>query len=104
MKTKAKPPNDLSKEAAKLWLNIAAESDMDVAGNILLNEICRLFDRLREARTLIREQGLVVTETTAAGHAKRRPHPACQIEATASAGLMRAWRLLGFDQLPPGGI
>ena len=96
-----KPPKTLSTEAKTLWRRVYEVSDMDPPAVLLLNTMCEQFDRMRSAQALIAAEGLIVTEETAAGKTKKRPHPACVIEAAAAAALMRAWRLLGFDQQPP---
>ena len=98
---KTKPPRDLSPEGKKLWYRIFASADMDEPAVILLDSLCRSWDRTQQAREIIARDGPVLTETTAAGNTKSRMHPACQIERDASATMMRAWRLLGFDQQPP---
>jgi hypothetical protein len=74
---------------------------MDAQGLLLLSTMAEQFDLMRAAQNLIRTEGLVVIEKTAAGHEKKRPHPAIEIQNKAAAAMMRAWRLLGFDQQPP---
>jgi P27 family predicted phage terminase small subunit len=101
MKRKPKPPEHLSIEARALWRRTYEVCDMDPPAVLLLNTMCEQFDRMRSAQALIRAEGLIVTEETAAGKVKKRPHPACVIEAAAAAALMKAWKLLGFDQQPP---
>ena len=98
---KTKPPRDLSPEGKKLWYRIFASSDMDEPAVILLDSLCRSWDRVQQARAIIARDGPVLIEKTAAGNEKTRMHPACQIERDAAATMMRAWRLLGFDQQPP---
>jgi len=101
-KNQPKPPATLSAEAKKLWQSILAESDMDAAGFTLLNILAESFDRMREAQAHIKEYGIVLTETTAAGNIHHRANPSCSIERDAKAAMMRAWKLLGYDQAPAG--
>ena len=98
---KAKPPRDLTADAKKLWYRIFASSDMDEPAVILLDSLCRSWDRVQQARAIITRDGPVLIEKTAAGNTKSRMHPASQIERDSAATMMRAWRLLGFDQQPP---
>ena len=73
------------------------------AGELLLASICQNWDRIQQSRALIAKDGLILTEKTAAGVVKHKPHPALQIENSATQSLMRAWHLMGFDSaLPPG--
>lgn len=95
-------PKHLSDEARGLWRGIVAASDMDEPGMLLLNSVFESFDRMRQAQALIAAEGIVIAEVTAAGHAKQRVHPAVGVERDAKASMMRAWKLLGFDQAAPG--
>jgi hypothetical protein len=74
---------------------------LDPPAELLVDELCRSWMRVEEARALIRRDGLVLVERTAAGDEKHRAHPACGIERDSLAALHRAWRLLGYDQQPP---
>jgi P27 family predicted phage terminase small subunit len=101
MNSEPKPPGHLSRQAKALWRKIAAESDVDAAGAVLLDTLCEAWDRMHQARELIASQGCIVREKTAAGNEKLRPHPAIAQEHQAAQTMMKAWRLLGFDQMPP---
>jgi hypothetical protein len=57
-----------------------------------------------QARRLIAKHGPLIVEKTAAGNTHVRANPACAVERDAANAMMRAWRLLGFDQEPPGMI
>jgi P27 family predicted phage terminase small subunit len=104
MTRKPKPPTDLSREAKRLWQRLFDESDIDVVAEVLLDDLCRAWDRLQGARAILAKEGVVIVEKTGGGIEKRRQHPAALIERDASARLMRAWRLLGYDQAPPEGV
>jgi phage terminase small subunit len=101
MNSQPKPPKHLTREAKAQWQKFYESSDMDAQGLLLLNTLAEQFDLMRAAQNLIRTEGLIVVEKTAAGHEKKRPHPAVEVQSKAAAAMMRAWRLLGFDQLPP---
>ena len=98
---KPKPPADLTTAAKKLWGRIYDSAEMDEPAMVLLDSLCRSWDRAQAAHVLIERDGLVLVERTAHGDAKSRANPACAIERDSAASLMRAWRLLGFDQQPP---
>lgn len=101
MSRKPKPPADLSREAKRLWQRLFDESDIDAAAEVLLDDLCRAWDRLQQARAILARDGLLITEKTGAGIEKRRQHPGVLIERDSAARMMRAWRLLGYDQAPP---
>jgi P27 family predicted phage terminase small subunit len=99
-----RPPKDLSREAKKLWQRLYDESDIDPVAEVLLDTLCRTWDRLQQARELLAKEGVIISEKTGAGIEKRRTHPAVLVEHNAAATVCRCWRLLGFDQLPPEGV
>jgi phage terminase small subunit len=101
MTNKPKPPTDLSAAAKKLWRTVYDSGDFDPPAMVLLDSLARSWDRVQQARALILKDGIVLVEKTAHGDEKSRANPACAIERDASASMMRAWRLLGFDQAPP---
>jgi P27 family predicted phage terminase small subunit len=98
------PPTSISAEGKQLWQRIFDECELDAPGLLLLNTMCECFDRMRAAQQMITEDGAVLSEKTGAGVAKLRPHPACAILRDERAGMLRCWRLLGFDQAPPGSM
>lgn len=101
-KSKPKPPKTLSIEGKKLCQRIFDESDMDSPAISLLNLLVQSFDRMNEAREHIAKHGIVLAEKTANGDTKYRANPACGIERDSKAAMMRAWKLLGYDQAPAG--
>lgn len=107
MKTMRQPkepnaPSHLTPEAQQLWLRIYADCEWDEPGILLLNTVAESFDRMREAQRHIAVHGIVLAEKTAAGDLKHRTNPAVGVERDSKAAMMRAWKLLGFDQAPPG--
>ena len=97
-------PKDLSREGRRLWQCLFDASDIDAVAEPLLHSFCQHWDTVQQARALLAKEGIILTEKTAAGLEKRRAHPAVSVERDASAAMMRAWRLLGYDQAPPEGM
>jgi P27 family predicted phage terminase small subunit len=94
--TTSKPPAHLSAAARALFRSVCDEIELDAAALLLLVTMCEQFDRMHEARRILKRDGI----TTEDRFGQKRSHPACIIERDAAAGMMRAWRLLGFDQAP----
>jgi phage terminase small subunit len=99
-----KPPKDLSPSAKRVWQQPFDASEVDPVAEPLLHSFCQHWDTVQQARALLAKEGIILTEKTAAGLEKRRAHPAVSVERDASAAMMRAWRLLGYDQAPPEGM
>jgi phage terminase small subunit len=96
------PPRRLSPEARKLWRALYDSSLMDPQAELMLNTMLEAFDRMREAQRILAKDGPILEEKTAAGNIHHRPHPALAIERDSRAGMIRAWRALGYDELPEG--
>jgi phage terminase small subunit len=96
-----KPPSDLSKEGRALWHQIYDAVELDAAALVLLDTMCQQWDRVQEARRAIAKQGAVVPGRFAGTFVA---NPWSQIERDSAAAVMRAWRLLGFDQEPTGPV
>jgi P27 family predicted phage terminase small subunit len=97
MKNAPKPPSDLSDEAKKVWKKIIAEIEIDTAAVLLLDVMMQAWDRMQEARAAIAKDGATVT-----GRFGLKASPWTAIERDSAATVTRCWRLLGFDQAPPG--
>ena len=94
---KAKPPANLSKEAAELWQSLATEYDIcDSGGLLLLSTAMEAFCRMREAQKLIAEFGPITTDSKGL----TKPAPAIAIERDSRQGLLGAMRQLNLDVLP----
>lgn len=98
MKT-IQPPKHLTPEGRKLWKTISDDVELDQPALLLLTTLCEAFDRMNQAREVLKRDGILVKDR----FGQEKAHPACGIERDSSASLMRAWRLLGFDQAPPVG-
>jgi P27 family predicted phage terminase small subunit len=94
-----KPPEHLTAAAKKLWRTIVDEVELDGPALLLLTTMCEMHDRMNQARAVLKREGILAKDR----FGQLKPHPACSIERDSAAAMMRAWRLLGFDQQPPIG-
>jgi P27 family predicted phage terminase small subunit len=92
--TVKKPPEHLKEEGRKIWRKIAGESELDEPSALILQTLCEQYERMNEARELIKSDGLIVKDR----FGQQKQHPAYANELSAAAAMMRAWRLLGYDQ------
>lgn len=99
-----KPPAGLSPQAKRLWRRIFDASDIDEVARPLLDAYCEDFDERQEGRAILAREGPVIVDKTAAGLERKRLHPAQAIVHNATGRMLRTWRLLGFDQVPPEGV
>jgi phage terminase small subunit len=84
----------LSNEAKTLHRRLTKEWKIrDAAGQVTLMTACQALDRLREAQGIIAREGCVALDR----FQQAKPHPACQIEKEARAGLLMALRHLNLD-------
>lgn len=97
MKTKRRTPksaDQLSLEAQFIFDRVAAEwSVHDAAGLVLLRSACEAFDRLQEAKGILRREGVVVKDR----FGQQRLHPATVIEREARAGMLASFKAMGLD-------
>ena len=98
--TRVKPPKSLTSAGRRLWREIAEESELDSAAVLLLNTLCEQFDRMNEARAILKRDGITAKDR----FGQIKAHPAVSIEVNAIAAMTRCWRLLGYDQLPSNDI
>jgi P27 family predicted phage terminase small subunit len=91
---KPTPPKHLSAEAKRLWANLRSEFTIDdSAGLLLLQNVCEAYDRLQDARAIIKREGLTVTDRF--GQSKQ--HPAILTEAGARQQLYSGIRALRLE-------
>ena len=69
---------------------------LDDPGMMILANALEALDRMREARALLREDGLVVRDR----FGQSRPHPAAGIERDAKGIFLRNMKALGLDLEP----
>ena len=89
-----------SLEVKKIWTEITEAFELDESGLIVLKVALESYDRMIEARKILDTEGLTIV--TPSGQVKK--HPANEIEKTARAGFLMAWRMLNLNIDPPGAI
>jgi phage terminase small subunit len=96
MKSAKSPPapGHLTADSQKLWKTILADYEIDEAAQMIVVAALEARDRREEARAAIAKDGAVTADRW--GQAKVSPWVA--IERDTSLALMRAFRVLGFDQ------
>lgn len=91
-----RPPGHLSAAAKALWRRLLDDYHLDDAGGrLLLASACEAFDRLHQARRILRREGPVIRDRWN----QPKPHPACGVERDARNQMHAALRLL---KLEPG--
>lgn len=93
-----KPPVHLSRAAKSWWRKIVTDWDLELDALLVLQVALESYDRLVQARSLIDEEGIVVTDPSG----RKRAHPALAVEKEARLALLRAWRQVGLDVETPG--
>jgi phage terminase small subunit len=87
------PPDDLSSDAAGFFVRIAEEYELDAAGERLLAEAARALDRIGEARAILVDEGIAVTDR----FGQRKAHPMVAVERDARIGFARMLRELALE-------
>lgn len=98
-----KPPKDLKKDGKKLWNWINEQFDGQIEdAQPLVEELCRLADRLAGLRAEIAKQGhWLPGKTTAKGiQLPGSKNPAIDQELKCSAAFNQTWKLLGLADKP----
>lgn len=95
--TTKKPPDSLSKEARRYWIDLNREWDFDRQALIVLKTALEAYDRLNAARETIDREG--VSYRTDTGYI--RENPALKVEKQARDGFLAAWRMLNLGLEPP---
>ena len=96
MKNSKTPPEieALSDEARGLYVKLSREWNItDGAGGVLLLTAMQSLDRLRQAQSILRAEGLIVKDRWG----QRKAHPASTIEREARAGLLACLKGLSLD-------
>jgi P27 family predicted phage terminase small subunit len=88
----------LSVEARRLYRKIVQEWGIeDRAGLFLLTTALEAHDEMREAQEVLKCEGVVLVEETAAGKRHHRLHPMVQREKEARAHMLQAFKQLNLD-------
>jgi P27 family predicted phage terminase small subunit len=94
---KNEPPGHLSKEARKLWRELAEEWRIDDrAGTAILDKIGEAYDRANGARRQIDKEGLTITDRFGV----EKSHPLLACERDARAQFLAGLKMLNLDLEP----
>ena len=91
------PPDHLSEQMKSWWRQVMADYVLDQHHLRLLEFACDSFDRMVQAREVLRKEGLTID--TRDGAKKR--HPAADVERDSRTSFLRAVRELDLDADPP---
>lgn len=86
-----KPPSGLQKSGRELWRKIAEMGSIDGV-QPLLQELCKLQDRLTDVRATLEKDGLIVGG---------KKHVLADLEPKLSAQFQKIWKLLGLADDEP---
>jgi phage terminase small subunit len=91
------PPRGLSAEARSWWQRLSGDYEIsDAAGLLLLETALRAFDRVLEARRVLKADGPLVRDR----FRQLKPHPALAVERDAALVLLKCLRELHLDLEP----
>lgn len=97
MSTKAKTPSGLSREAGAWWKKILAEYEIhDEAGRLILQTALEAFDRMRQAQSILTQEGPVVRDR----FDQPKAHPMTVVERDSRAAMLGALKQLNLDLEP----
>lgn len=92
-----KAPIHLSRAAKRWWRSIVENYDLEPHHIEILTAAAEALDRKDQARTLIAEEGIVISD----GAGAPMMHPAVQVEDTAAVRMAHLIREIGLDVTPP---
>ena len=91
------PPGDLSPESAAWFVKIVREYGIaDESGVLILSEAMRAYDHATEARSILKTEGLTVTDR----YGQHRPHPAAGIARDMQKNFLACMKALNLDCEP----
>ena len=102
-------PAGLSAAAREWWRRLRNEYVIDdAAGELLLEQALRHFDRAEQARRVLDKEGVTATDS----RGRPKTHPAAAVERDNRSGMLSALRALHLDLepvrdrvgRPPGGL
>jgi P27 family predicted phage terminase small subunit len=92
-----KAPKKLSKEAREIWNRVMAQWALDQAGLIVLAQALESLDRMRQAQSVLAEQGIVAVDR----FGQSKPHPAFLVERDSRSSMLRAFKQLNLEVAAP---
>jgi len=90
------PPAHLSEKSRQFFLHVTTTGDYDAPARALLVRFCEVRDELEKIRTLQYETCFKDK------HGQPRIHPLVKHEVALTNEIGKLFRLLGWDQAPPG--
>lgn len=97
LNNKPKKPKHLSKEGQSLWDKLLNEYSIeDEAGLLILQTAIEAFDRMREAQSIIKTEGLTVLDR----FDQKKAHPLTTVERDSRSAMMQALKSLNLDLEP----
>src|ERR1700680_3933788 len=94
-RTRTRPPSDLSETSKRWWKACLQTFDFQTVDLALLEEACRAYDRVLQARALIAEQGPFIQT-----HVGLKQHPAVFLERDSVMLFSRLVRDLHLPSAP----
>ena len=92
-----KAPKHLTREAKKQWEKLLNEYSIeDEAGLLLIQTAMEAFDRMREAQSIIKTEGMQVADR----FGQMKAHPLTTVERDARSAMMQAIKSLNLDLEP----
>jgi len=90
-------PKHLSKEARSLWDKLLKEYEIsDEAGLLILATAMEAFDRMREAQTIIKTEGMTILDR----FDQKKAHPLTTVERDSRSAMLSALKALNLDLEP----
>jgi P27 family predicted phage terminase small subunit len=91
-------PSGLSQPARRIWKRINQGWILDVGALIVLEQSLRHFDRAEEAKRLVEEQGMMITDDKG----RLKENPLVAIERKSRDSMVRCLKYLHLDLEPLG--
>lgn len=96
-KREGSAPVGLSAAARRWWKRLVQEYDItDPAGELLLEQALRCFDRAEQARAVLDKDGVTTTDS----RGRPKTHPATSVERDSRAGMLSALKAMNLDFEP----
>lgn len=92
------PPPHLSEKSREFFLHVVSNGDYDAPARALLGRFCEVRDALERVRGSMPPDPCFTDK-----HGQPRLHPLVKHELALTNEYGKLFRLLGWDQAPPGG-